>query len=83
VRIVEQVLGVAPEAELVDTGAFAHDRRPPWKPDSASLVGLRATGYGLRAAVDGPAGALARAFLVRGYPVEQELAVVEAVQDAL
>jgi hypothetical protein len=72
VRIAEQVLGAAPTAEVVDTGVFAHDRRTPWKPDSVSLLGLQA-------AVDGPAGALARACLARGYPVEQELAVVDAV----
>lgn len=72
VRIAEQVLGVAPAAELVDTGSYPHDPRTPWKPDSVSLIGLRA-------AADGPAGALARACVARGYPVEQELAVVEAV----
>lgn len=76
VRIAEQVLGVAPTAEVVDTGAFAHDPRTRWKPDSVSLIGLQE-------AADGPAGTLARACLERGYPVEQELAVVEAVGDAL
>jgi hypothetical protein len=34
---------------------------------------------GLIVALRGPAGALARACLARGYPVEQELATVEAV----
>ena len=72
VRIAEQVLAVAPAAELIDIGAFPHDPRSMWKPDSVSLLGLTA-------AVDGPAGGLARACLARGYPVEQELAVVDAV----
>lgn len=76
VRIAEQVLSVAPAAAVVDTGAYPHDQRAPWKPDSVSLLGLQAAVYG-------PAGALARACLARGYPVEQELAVVDAVRVAL
>ncbi|MET0602110.1 MAG: DUF2399 domain-containing protein [Baekduia sp.] len=72
VRIAEQILAVAPAAKIVDTGAFEHERRTPWKPDSVSLIGLRA-------AADGPAGSLAEACLARGYPVEQELAVLDAV----
>ena len=76
VRIAEQVLGVAPAAGVVDTGAYGHERRTPWKPDSVSILGLRA-------ALQGPAADLARACLNRGYPVEQELAVVEAVTRSL
>jgi hypothetical protein len=76
VRIAEQILSVAPAAELVDIGAYPHDRRRPWKPDSTSAVGLRA-------ACTGPAGALAQACLDRGFPVEQELAAVDALVDLL
>ena len=76
VRIAEQILSVVPGAELVDTGAYHHDRRPAWKPDSVSLLGLLA-------ASDGPAGALARACVARGYPVEQELAAVDAVRSKI
>jgi hypothetical protein len=76
VRIAEQILSVAPAAELVDTGACRHDRRPAWKPDSVSLLGLQT-------ASNGPAGALAQACLGRGYPVEQELAVVDAVRSRI
>jgi hypothetical protein len=67
VRIAEQILSVAPHAEVLDIGAYPHDRRRPWKPDSTSAVGLRA-------ACEGPAGELARACTQRGYPVEHELA---------
>ena len=76
VRIAEQVLAVAPAAGDVDTGAYAHERRTPWKPDSVSILGLHA-------ALGGPAADLARACLTRGYPVEQELAVVDAVARSL
>jgi len=76
VRIAEQILSVAPAAELVDIGAYPHDRRQPWKPDSTSAVGLRA-------ACTGPAGTLAQACLNRGFPVEQELAAVDALVDLL
>ena len=75
VRIAEQVLRVAPNAELIDIGAFPHDPRSRWKPDSVSLLGLTA-------AADGPSGELARACLARGYPVEQELAVIDALARA-
>lgn len=76
VRIAEQVLAIAPAAAVVDTGGYGHDRRAPWKPDSVSVLGLRV-------AAQGPAAALAQACLERGYPVEQELAVVKAVQRSL
>jgi hypothetical protein len=76
VRIAEQVLAVAPAAAVVDTGEYQHDPRAPWTPDSVSVLGLRE-------AAGGPAAGLARACLDRGYPVEQELAVVEAVGRSL
>jgi hypothetical protein len=37
---------------------------------------------GLTAAAGGPAGELARACLARGYPVEQELAAIDALAQA-
>lgn len=76
VRIAETVLGVAPSAQLADVGALDHPPRAPWPTDGVSVRGLRA-------AQTGPAGALAQACLDRGYPVEQELATVEAVRQAL
>ena len=76
VRIVEQILSVTPHAEVLDIGTHPHERRRPWKPESTSVVGLRA-------ASDGPAGVLARACLARGYPVEQELAALDALVELL
>jgi hypothetical protein len=72
VRIAEQILRIAPAAQLVDVGAFPHERRRPFPRASVSEVGLKA-------ALTGPAGLLAQACLTRGYGVEQELAAVEAV----
>lgn len=72
VRIAEQLLGVAPDAELVDIGQQPHPIVRPWPEDSESVRGLRT-------AVAGPAGSLAEACLERGYRVEQELATVRAV----
>jgi len=76
VRIAELVLGAVPDATLVDIGTFDHPAREPWPEDTLSVRGLRA-------AVDGPAGALAQACLQRGYPVEQELRTLEAVRRSL
>lgn len=76
VRIAEAILRAAPSAELVDVGALDHPPRTPWPPDGVSQRDLQA-------ALLGPAGELARACLHRGYPVEQELATVEAVQRAM
>jgi hypothetical protein len=73
VRIAELLLGAMPHATLVDVGELDHPAREPWPEDALSVRGLRA-------AVDGPAGALARACLQRGYPVEQELRILEAVK---
>jgi hypothetical protein len=72
VRIAAQVLDVCPHGEVLDIGEFPHEARSPFKRDGVSEIGLRAT-------ADGPAGALARACLERGYPVEQELAAAEAL----
>lgn len=76
VRIAEEVLGVCPTASIIDIGAFSHSHRAPFRSGGVSEVGLRA-------AVDGPAGPLAQACLDRGYPVEQELAAVDALAGAL
>lgn len=76
VRIAEQILRIAPAAQLVDVGAFPHEPRQPFPRASVSEVGLKA-------ALTGPAGLLAHACLERGYGVEQELAAVEAVTGSL
>ena len=76
VRIGEAILNVALGAQLLDVGELDHPPRGKWPEDGVSAQGLRA-------ALAGPAGALARACLDRGYPVEQELATVEAVRNVL
>ena len=76
VRIGEAILKVAPGAQLLDVGELDHPPRDKWPEDGVSAQGLRA-------ALAGPAGTLARACLDRGYPVEQELATVEAVRNVL
>jgi hypothetical protein len=76
VRIAEQILRVAPHAEIVDIGQHPHAPRQPFKPDSVSEIGLKA-------ALTGPACEFAAACLLRGYPVEQELAAVDAVDAAI
>lgn len=76
VRIGAAVLTAAPAARLIDIGEFDHPPRKKWPAGGGSEQGLRA-------AVDGPAGDLARACFTRGYPVEQELATVEAAELAL
>jgi Protein of unknown function C-terminus (DUF2399) len=75
VRIAEQVLDTAPAAQI-DIGAWPHEPRRKWKPASISEIGLRAASTGL-------AGGLAQACLARGYPVEQELAAIDALDHEL
>lgn len=70
------MLNAVPDAQLLDVGELDHPTRPKRPVDGVSAQGLRA-------ALAGPAGALAQACLDRGYPVEQELATVEAVRNAL
>ena len=72
VRIAEQLLVVAPDAELVDIGEQPHPTVRAWPEDGESVRGLRT-------ALVGPAGSLAEACLGRGYRVEQELSTVRAV----
>jgi hypothetical protein len=76
VRIAEQVLGVAPDAWLLDAGEYQHTPRPPFAPDGVAISSLRSS-------LKGPAALLADACLQRGYPVEQEAAILESVADAL
>lgn len=76
VRIAEQVLAAFPTAMVIDIGRFPHAKRAAFKPGGVSEIGLRA-------ALDGAAGSLARACLERGYPVEQELAAIDALAGAL
>jgi hypothetical protein len=76
VRIAEAVLTVVPNAVVVDVGAQDHPPRAAWPVDGVSARGLRV-------ALSGPAAALARGCLNRGYPVEQELAIGGAVRQAL
>ncbi|MGQ0805937.1 MAG: DUF2399 domain-containing protein [Actinomycetota bacterium] len=76
VRIAEQLLGVVPEALLLDVGELPHRTRERWAPDGVAIATLQ-TG------LDGPARSLAAACLRRGYPVEQEAVIVNAVAAAL
>lgn len=76
VRIAESVLTVAPGARVVDVGAQEHPPRDAWPVDGVSVRGLRA-------ALSGSAASLAQGCLDRGYPVEQELAIAQAVRQAL
>lgn len=57
---------------ICDVGAAAHAPQRPWAPDSPVWETLKS-------AQAGPAGALAQSCLDRGYPVEQETAIVEGV----
>jgi hypothetical protein len=77
VRIANAILTElpAPSAETVtvsDAGAWPHKPQPRWPADGATVAGLTR-------ALDSPAGELARACLDRGYRVEQEQYVHEAV----
>lgn len=72
VRIAEQLLEVTPKARLIDVGTVPHDPQPPWSADSAYRRSLERTR-------NGSAGNFADAVLERGYPLEQELLLVDAV----
>lgn len=76
VRIAEQVLGVTPGARLLDAGQYEHTPRPSFAADGVAISSLRSS-------LNGPAASLAAACLQRGYPVEQEAAIVQSVADAL
>ncbi|MDX3616499.1 DUF2399 domain-containing protein [Streptomyces europaeiscabiei] len=57
---------------ICDVGAAAHSPQRPWAPGSPVWEALKT-------AQASPAGALAKNCLDRGYPVEQETAIVEGV----
>jgi hypothetical protein len=81
VRIAEAIVAAFDQSALhvtriSDIGAWPHLPQRPWRDGSESLRGLTA-------AVDGAAGALAGVCLDRGYRVEQEQAIVTAVQSWL
>jgi hypothetical protein len=76
VRIAEQVLRTSATARVLDAGEYPHESRDRWVSEGVAVSTLER-------ALDGPAGALAAACLRRGYPVEQEATIVEAVRAAL
>jgi hypothetical protein len=81
VRIAEAIVAALDQSALdvtriSDIGAWPHLPQRPWRDGSESRRGLTA-------AVDGAAGALACVCLDRGYRVEQEQAIVTAVQSWL
>ena len=76
VRIAAAVVRAVPAAEMLDIGALPHPAQEPWPAGGESVRGLQGM-------LTGPASTLAAACLRRGYPVEQELATVEAVERAL
>ncbi|MEJ8652787.1 hypothetical protein WKI65_33175 [Streptomyces sp. MS1.AVA.3] len=57
---------------ICDAGATDHTPQPRWPSDSC-------TWEGLRAALHGPVSELAQSCLSRGYPVEQEAAIVHSI----
>ena len=81
VRIANAVLSELPAASaetvtVSDAGAWLHKPQPRWPADGATMTGLTR-------ALDSPAEELARACLDRGYRVEQEQYVHEAVRQWL
>lgn len=78
VRIANAILSELPAASaetvtVSDAGAWPHKPQPRWPPDGATVTGLTR-------ALDSPAGELARACLDRGYRVEQEERIHDAVR---
>jgi Protein of unknown function C-terminus (DUF2399) len=76
IRIAEQLLSAAPHARLLDVGTVPHEPSTPWSSDN----GYRRS---IAKSLEGSAAPLAEAVLARGYPVEQELLIVEAVNTCL
>lgn len=76
IRIAEQLLLAAPHARLLDVGTVPHEPSTPWASDN----GYRRS---IAKSLDGSAARLAETVLARGYPVEQELLIVEAVNTCL
>jgi hypothetical protein len=95
VRIAAQLLAVARHAHVVDIGGWPHPTVPSWTPDSVSVRELHAYATASTPDVnaprtpcrswDGPTSlsCLARAALARGYPVEQELSTLQAINDLI
>jgi Protein of unknown function C-terminus (DUF2399) len=78
VRIANAVLRELPAASaetvtVSDAGAWPHKAQPRWPADGATVTGLTR-------ALDSPAGEFARACLDRGYRVEQEESIHDAVR---
>lgn len=75
VRIAEAVLGIldAPDVALLDVGTGGQQATSRWHDHGPAVQTLHR-------ALDGPAAALARACLARGYPVEQEATTIAAVE---
>ncbi|MFE2933459.1 toprim domain-containing protein [Streptomyces sp. NPDC059278] len=61
---------------VCDVGVAEHAQQRPWAPDNPIWDAMKA-------ARTGPAASLARGCLERGYPVEQEAAIVECVKKYL
>jgi Protein of unknown function C-terminus (DUF2399) len=76
IRIAEQLLLVAPGARVSDVGAMPHQPQPAWSANS----GYRRS---IEGSLGGAASRLAEAVLARGYAVEQELVIVQAVDACL
>jgi hypothetical protein len=74
VRIAEAALTALPAADVLDIGVYPHPERAPFAPGGITLTELPSH-------LCGSASTLAAAVLGRGYPVEQELAIVAAVAD--
>jgi hypothetical protein len=95
VRIAAQLLAVAPHAQAVDIGSWPHPTVCPWAADSVSVRELRAYAAASIATVEAPSTPgsiwdgpttlewLAHAILGRGYPVEQELSTLQAINDLI
>lgn len=76
IRIAEQLLEVAQDARLVDVGSVPHEPQPVWTEQSGYRRAMQRT-------LTGRAASLAEAVLLRGYALEQELLLVQAVAQVL
>lgn len=76
-RITRRVLTAAPHARLVDVGDWPHPTRAPFPSGGSSARGLQAL------LDDRHVGTFADAILCRGYPVEQELATLDIIEQLI
>jgi hypothetical protein len=74
VAIATRWLSVAPKATIVDIGEIEHEATMPLPAWSRRKLADHA---------EGPAGSFAQAILERGYPLEEEMLVIRALQRAL